>query len=115
MTDVALKEYLERVIRDTSEGLSERIHALSRLIDQQRLYSERAVEKAEFAVDKRLTGMNEFRDALKDQAGRMATIEQLDRLRDRVVEVEKRIAVTAAVVSLVISLVTGLVLKWFTP
>jgi hypothetical protein len=38
----------------------------------------RALEKAERDLSKRLEGMNEFRDALKDQAGTFVTREALD-------------------------------------
>lgn len=116
MTDVALKDYLERVIAAEVGRLDQRVLNLSTLIEQQRAYADRAVEKAELAVDKRLTAMNEFRDALKDQAARMATQEQVDRVRDRVVEVEKRMAVIAATYGvlsgIVTSVISAAVLHW---
>ncbi len=56
--------------------------------------------------------MNEFRDALKDQASRMATQEQLDRVRDRLGEIEKRMAVTAAAASVITSIIVGLLIRW---
>jgi hypothetical protein len=96
-------------LRDYFDG---RLLELDKRFDQQHVSTQRALDKAEQALSRRLDGMNEFRDALKDQSNQMATREQLDRIRDRVVEVEKRIAVTAAVWSLVVSIVVGLAVRW---
>ena len=41
-----------------------------------------AVDKAEAQMRDRLAGMNEFRDALKDQAGRLATRESVEWVAD---------------------------------
>src|SRR6185436_2455512 len=95
-------------IRDFFDG---KIGELEKRFDQQRMATERALDKAEQALGRRLDAMNEFRDALKDQAARMATQEQLDRVRDRVIEIEKRTAVTAAIWSLVVSIVVGLAVR----
>jgi hypothetical protein len=64
------------------------------------------------AQNKRLDGMNEFRQALNDQAGRAVTRElfdaQMDRLEDRVASIEKRMAYYAgagAVVGAIIAIV----------
>ncbi len=43
--------------------------------------SEAAITKAEFNLSKRLDGMNEFREALKDAAARMATRNELELVR----------------------------------
>lgn len=94
---------------DLREYLEAKIAHLSMLLDSQRAYSDRAIEKAEFALGKRLDGMNEFREALKDQTALMATREQLDILRAQVAEVDKRGTVTAAIVSLAISIMVSLI------
>ena len=39
---------------------------------------EKAVYVASSAMDRRLEGMNEFRDAMKDQAARIVTREELE-------------------------------------
>lgn len=96
-------------LRDYFDG---RLAEFDKRFEQQRAATERALDKAEQALGRRLDGMNEFRDALKDQAARMATQEQLDRVRDRVVEQEKRAAVVAAVWSIVVSIVTGVLVRW---
>lgn len=119
-------------LRDYFDG---RLGELEKRFEQQRVSTERALDKAEQALGRRLDAMNEFRDALKDQAARMATQEQLDRVRDRIVdgekkaertvtpehletvkgrvtEIEKRIAVTAAIWSMVVSIVVGLAVRF---
>jgi hypothetical protein len=64
----------------TPDGVALKEHLESR-IEAQRVYFEAviaALEKATViaagSMEKRLDGMNEFRDALQDQAGRMATM-----------------------------------------
>lgn len=113
---VSLKEYIDQQIE----------HVLNRMADQHS-HSIREVDRAESALSKRLDGMNEFREALKDQSMKMATRDQLDilrantlgqidSLRERIVETEKRISGWAAsisiVVSLVVSIVTAVVIRW---
>ena len=69
--DITLKEYLEAQIKWLDRHFDNKVVAL-----------DRAVEKAEQQLNKRLEGMNEFRDTLKDQAGQLATKEQLSLLKD---------------------------------
>ena len=52
MNDVTLREYMEKQLE----------------------YLERAVIKSEQQLNKRLEGMNEFRDTLKDQAATFVTV-----------------------------------------
>lgn len=44
------------------------MRAQEKRLEQRFKATEKAITKAEAAVDKRLAGMNEFRDALRDQA-----------------------------------------------
>lgn len=101
-----------RDIVSLRDFLESKVLELEKRLEQQRISTERALDKAEQALGRRLDAMNEFRDALKDQAARMATQEQLDRVRDRVIEIEKRTAVTAAVWSLITSIIVGLTVRW---
>jgi len=96
-------------LRDYFDG---RLLELDKRIEQQHVSTQRALDKAEQALGRRLDGMNEFRDALRDQSNQMATREQLDRVRDRVIEQEKRVAVIAAVWSIVVSVVVGVLVRW---
>ena len=61
-THVALKEFIEKVIEGHEKLNEARFQAV-----------ERAVEVANGQMEKRLEGMNEFRDSLKDQASRFFT------------------------------------------
>ncbi len=103
MSDVALKEYFEKLIE-----------AADRRYEQRFVSGDEAIAKAERTMNERLNSMNEFRDALKDQAARMATRVELETLDGQVQELrriranmEGRIAVMSAVVSMA---VTGAIL-----
>jgi hypothetical protein len=54
------------------------IGALKTYFDELRKADKEAVENARVSMEKRLDGMNEFRDTLKDQAGTFVTKEQLN-------------------------------------
>lgn len=78
MTDVALRDHLEAMIRE-----------MDRRYEQRFLASEHAVMKSENSMNVRLTSMNEFRDALNDQAGRMATRAELERVDQEVQDLRR--------------------------
>lgn len=107
MSDVPLKDYLEH-----------KLAAIDRYYDAQlRSIAERTNEAKE-QIEKRLEGMNEFRDTLRDQAGRLATKEQVDvqvtSLDERIKLLELRdakVAGMAAIVSLVVSVVAWLLVR----
>jgi predicted phage gp36 major capsid-like protein len=61
-THVALKEFIEKILEGHEKLNEARFQAV-----------ERAVEVANGQMEKRLEGMNEFRDSLKDQASRFFT------------------------------------------
>lgn len=98
------------------EYIDDKVNALSTRQDDQRRFTDRAVEKAEAALGKRLDGMNEFRDALRDQAARMVTRTEFDALKDRLADVDKRASLTAATVGTIVgvisSVIVGVVLRW---
>ena len=73
MTDVALKDYLERLISEADRRYEQRFAA-----------SEQAVLKAERGMANRLDAMNEFREALRDQSNRMATRVEVEKLDETV-------------------------------
>lgn len=78
MTDVALKEYFET-----------RLHDLDRRMEARFTATELALDKAETSMGVRLDSMNEFRDALRDQASRMATRMELDKVDEAVRELQR--------------------------
>ena len=107
MTDVSLRDYIERRITDLEQQITLRF-----------TLNDEAISKAERTMNDRLNGMNEFRDALKDQAGRMATRIELEALLDQVHDLrrthanwEGRAAIMAIVASTLIS-VAFWVLTW---
>lgn len=75
---VSIKEYVDRRFADLERHLVERFSL-----------SDTAVSKAEHTMDARLNSMNEFRDALRDQANRMATRIEVDQLRDQIGELRR--------------------------
>lgn len=78
MTDVALKEYLDRRIDDLRTAINERFQL-----------SDSAVSKAERTMNERLNSMNEFRDALRDQSNRMATRVEMEKIDETVRELQR--------------------------
>lgn len=82
---------------------------------------ERARSRATDSLDRRLDGMNEFREELREQAARFATNEFVDgkaeALRVRIDSIEKRnanldgrLAMVAVLVSAVVSIAVGLLI-----
>lgn len=78
------RTYLERLDKDLSRlsakvdtlpcfGLVEKLDGLERYVDEKFNAQALAVEMARNTMDKRLDGMNEFREALRDQASKMMT------------------------------------------
>ena len=62
-----------RPVMHTADGVSLRDY-----VDRLFTEAQRAIDKAEATMLARLAGMNEFRDQLKDQAGKFITREELD-------------------------------------
>lgn len=99
--DVSLRDYIES-----------RLDALEGKVDRGFETAALAVSKAEAAVDRRLEGMNEFRDAMRDQNSTFVRIEQFETLQSQVQEllqarrhIEGRIWGVGAVLTIVIALV----------
>ncbi len=67
MSEVSLKEYLEAQIKWLDRHFDGQIRAI-----------DISTAKAAAQIDKRLEGMNEFRDSLRDQAARFETKEGSD-------------------------------------
>lgn len=60
------------------EYLDERLRELELRTEQARVALEKATEQARLSMERRLDSMNEFRDALKDQAARSPTRAEFD-------------------------------------
>jgi arginine utilization protein RocB len=57
--------------------------------DQEHEMTEQALDKAVNSMDRRLEGMNEFRNTLRDQAATFVRMETYQALVDRVINIEK--------------------------
>ena len=80
-TVIRMLSEIERKInlpRDDVRILEERVVQLAEHIESHILYSEKAVEKAEESMCKRLEGMNEFRTQLADQSKTFITYNVYD-------------------------------------
>ena len=102
------------------EYVDQRFADFDRRIVERFTLSDAAVDKAEQKMNERLNAMNEFRDALKDQANRMATRVELETVSDQVDEMRRgkanfdgRLAVVSAGISLIMSIIVGLIVARF--
>ncbi len=89
MSDVALKEYLERCILELDRRVDQRLIDTDRNYQQHFAAAEEALRKADAALREYKAGSNEWRDALKDQAARLATREELGKVDDAVQELQR--------------------------
>lgn len=124
--DVPLKDHIEAQIRWVDRYFEDRIRGVDRHFEAQVKGINDNVKSAAFDLGKRLEGMNEFRDTLKDQAGRLATKEDVDNrfraLDDRIKSLELtkanfdgKVAIVslgvASVVSVLVSILTITIVK----
>lgn len=77
MSEVSLREYLERLLAEQD-----------RRIEQAQASSRVAIEKAEYAVDKRLDLLNEFRAQSADESINYVRTNQWDGLVERIKALE---------------------------
>lgn len=86
---------LEKMLDEREERTKERFVAVDRSVSTALLTSDKAVTKAEAAIEKRFEGVNEFRASLADQAAilmpRSEYSVQHITLQDRVAGLERRI------------------------
>ncbi len=108
MSDVALKEYFDRRLDDLDRRLTDRFGL-----------SDSAVSKAERTMNERLNSMNEFRDALRDQANRMATRAELDKVDSAVQALQQakanldgRLVMLSGGISIVVSLLSWVLMRF---
>jgi len=103
VTDISFRDYFDQRIDDLDRRVADRF-----------TLSDQAVAKAERTMNDRLNSMNEFRDALRDQANRMATRTEMENLEAQVNELRRvaanfdgRVAMAAALISVLTSVVVG--------
>lgn len=63
--------------------------SLKEYVDTRFASVQRAIDKAETTLNTRLEGMNEFREAMKDQAVQMATKEDIRGIRKEIDELKR--------------------------
>ncbi len=100
MTDIAMKDYVDRRIDDMERRFADRFTS-----------ADRALEKAETALREYKTVSNEWRAALADQSNRMATRVELDAL-DSTVEAVRRDKANLDGRLLVIAIGASAVINW---
>ena len=64
---ISIKEYFERVFSERDDRYSQRFDAQEKAVAAALAAAKEAVTKAETATEKRLEGVNEFRQSLEDQ------------------------------------------------
>ena len=82
-TDVSLREYLMAQITAAEKRSDLRFESMKEQVLSAFESSQRAIDKADIATEKRFEGVNEFRAALSDQASRFVTTETLNSLGDK--------------------------------
>jgi gas vesicle protein len=82
-TDVSLREYLTSLINAAERRSDARFDAMKDMVETAFETAKEAISKAETATDRRLEGMNEFRDTLSDQASHFVTKDALESLVDK--------------------------------
>jgi hypothetical protein len=88
---------IHRREHDTAEAAHQQVHrqqaetgaAMLAMYEERFRLEEKARDTATMAMDKRLEGMNEFRDQLRDQQGTFVRREVYDALEVRVTNIEK--------------------------
>ena len=93
---------------------SQEYNRLKEYFEQKIASLEKAVTVASTAMERRLEGMNEFRDSLKDQAGRFVTKDEIKSLSEEIkilrdwknnVQGRTSIAVFLAIAALIVSII----------
>jgi hypothetical protein len=89
-TDVSLREYVTMMIQLEMTRLGERFLAVEKSTQAAFDNSQRAIDKAAIATEKRFEGVNEFRSALADQASNFVTRSDLTALSEKMeIQIER--------------------------
>lgn len=119
MSEVALKEHLERLLSELDRRIDQRFIDCASKHEQRFCLNDAAIAKAERSISQRLDSMNEFREALKDQSSRMATRVELLALSELVQELRRdkanfdgRLVVISGSISTVVGILLWLISKY---
>lgn len=84
-----LTRYHDATVTALQEEIDRRLSVMTEAVDQRFAVMGEQTAGAATALDARLERMNEFRDAMKDQAARMVDTDLFKALADRVDNVER--------------------------
>ena len=80
--NVSLRDYVDMRINDLQKQLELHIAAIQQQLDRRIVDANHATDLARQQMDKRLEGMNEFRQQLSEQANRLITREEVQAKQD---------------------------------
>lgn len=80
--NVSLRDYVDMRINDLQTQLELHIAAIQQQLDRRIVDANHATDLARQQMDKRLEGMNEFRQQLSEQANRLITREEVQAKQD---------------------------------
>ena len=80
--NVSLRDYVDMRINDLQKQLELHIAAIQQQLDRRIVDANHATDLARQQMDKRLEGMNEFRQQLSEQANRFITREEVQAKQD---------------------------------
>jgi hypothetical protein len=110
---VSEREYIERILSERDQRYSERFDAQEKAVAAALAAAKEAVIKAEVATEKRLEGVNEFRQSLEDQQKTFVRQDVFNVISAQVIESKGRGAgrndiwlILVVIASLVISVAT---------
>lgn len=83
-TDVSLREFFMLLANEREKRYDERFQAIESSTEKAFENSQRAIDKADTATEKRFEGVNEFRAALADQASSFVTRSDLTALAEKI-------------------------------
>ena len=78
---VSLERHFERILEALEDKMCLRVEALENKLEVIQQMSQIAIDKAEVSINERLTIMNEFREAMKDQQATYITKETFEASR----------------------------------
>lgn len=80
--NVSLRDYVDMRINDLQKQLEMHIAAIQQQLDRRIVDANHATDLARQQMDKRLEGMNEFRQQLSEQANKFITREEVQAKQD---------------------------------
>jgi hypothetical protein len=108
-SDVQLREYVEQILARDIARIEVELRSIRASVDVAFAASNKAVDKAEAALTRRLEGMNELREQLREQAETFAREDIVEPRLKRMESFQAKIVGGLLVVPLVSAILAGLV------